>query len=496
MPWVLGLVACGDPGGVQLRLELPDDPALDPLVQVAELRLTARAGGEVVHTATVEDPVRGAPLDFGDVPVADGVEFELRGVAPSGRVVAYGRAAAVDVGAEEVVEVPVRVRRPFVYLGGGDQLLAIDATLEPGEAYATTIDVGGPVSGAEVTADGADVVVATETALRLVSTATHARAGEEVALPGPTVDLAVSADGAWAATSHVTPEPGVSIVDLAALRAGAPADAVFVPGIRPGQIAIAGETLWVLEEPLDNLFCQGTSSLVAIPLADPGAASAPVPLPRASSHLTADPATGAALVSVGCEGMVVRIAGPGAPLEDFLTLDGLSAVGVDGGTLWAAGHVDGEDAHLLVAHVPLGGGATTVLALPNTEERAVAVQLEEAGQSGQIGLTADLHSAFAISVLPDGEHVAILDAAVYIGQASGDAGGGQPIIPMMQMVTYEYQLVQLDTGLGAQRMRTSCSITWEPGALLDDFVCGRAPGQDEAPVTFQPRGLTAIFGGR
>lgn len=82
------------------------------------------------------------------------------------------------------------------------------------------------------------------------------------------------------------------------------------------------------------------------------------------------------------------------------------------------------------------------------------------------------------------------------GQESGDAGGGQPILPAMQMITYEYQLVQLDIGLGAQRLRAWCEITWDPGALLDDFRCARAPGQDEAPMTFQPGELTAIFGSR
>ena len=494
--WVLGLAACGDGGGIQLRLELPEDPALDPLVGVAELRLTATAGGEVIHTATVANPVRGEPMDFGDVPLADGVGFELDGVAPTGRVVAYGRSAApVDVTLDEVVEVPVRVRRPFVYLSGGDALVAIDATLEPGDAYTTTIDVGGPVSGAAVTPDGADIVVATDTSLRLVATATHQLVGGEVALPGPAIDLAVSADGAWAATTHLLPAPGVTVIDLAALRAGDPDDPVFVPGTRPGAVAIAGGTVWVLEEPNDNIFCAGVSSVVAIPVDDPGSPAAPIALPRAAGDLTADPASGAAYVSI-CGDTVVRIDAPGSAPADVTAIQGLSAMTIEDGTLWVTGQVGGEDAHLLLAQVPLAGGEPEILDLPNTEERALAVQLEEMGQSGLLALSADLHGAYAIGVLPDGEHVAILDVAVYIGEESGDAGGGQPILPHMQMITYEYQLVQLDTGLGAQRLRTWCEITWDPGALLDDFRCARAPGQDEAPVIFQPGELTTIFGSR
>lgn len=64
------------------------------------------------------------------------------------------------------------------------------------------------------------------------------------------------------------------------------------------------------------------------------------------------------------------------------------------------------------------------------------------------------------------------------------------------MITYEYQLVQLDTGLAAQRLRLSCDITWQPGALLDDFRCARAPGQDEAPVPFAATDLSVLHGSR
>jgi hypothetical protein len=488
-----GIAGCSDGGGVRLRIELPDDPGLDPLAQVAELRLAATAGGEVIHTATVTDPERGVPLDFGDVPIADGVAFEVQGVAATGRVVAYGRGAApVDVRGDEVVEVTIPVRRPFVYLPGGDQLLAIDATREPGEAYATTIDVGAPVAGAAVTPDGTEIVVATDAALRLVATATHARAGAELALPSPPIDLAISPDGAWAAITHATP-PGTSIVDLAALRAGAPVEPAFVAGTRPGAVAIGGGLAWVLEEPIDDLFCTAQSSVVAIPVASP-TTFGPIPLGGAAGDLAVDPDTGAVLVA-GCGGRLLRVAAPGTSPDEVLQLPGLSALTIDRGRLWLAGHVDGEDAHLTISSLPLAGGEPEPLDLPNTEERALAVQLAEAGQDGLLALSADLHSAYAIAVLPDGEHVAILDAAVYLGEAAGDAGG-QPIVPAITMITYEYQLVQLDTGLGAQRLRCSCDITWEPGALLDDFECARAPGQDEAPVTFQPREGTALYGSR
>lgn len=81
---------------------------------------------------------------------------------------------------------------------------------------------------------------------------------------------------------------------------------------------------------------------------------------------------------------------------------------------------------------------------------------------------------------------------MYRGRVRRRAG----IVPAIDMIVHDYQLVQLDTGLGAQRLRLSCALTWEPGALLDDFRCGRVPGQDEAAAPFMPADVTAIYGSR
>ena len=91
---------------------------------------------------------------------------------------------------------------------------------------------------------------------------------------------------------------------------------------------------------------------------------------------------------------------------------------------------------------------------------------------------------------------AIVVAAGYLTEPSGGDGGGPPVIPSLTLVTFEYQLIQLDTGLAAQRLRLSCDITWEPGALLDGFVCDLAPGQDEVASPFVPTDLTVLYGSR
>lgn len=495
---LLGAVAlAGCHGGrVTLELDLPAAGPLDPLAGADELTLTARAGGVRTYAATIVAPARGATLDFGEVPVGDDVWFELHATTAAGRVVGYGKSVAgVEIGADADVVVPIRVRRPFAYVAGGDRLLAIDATREPGEDYARELDVGAPVRAAAVTADGAEVVVVTTTSVRLVSTLDHAVGAGEVLLPGPPHELGVSPDGRWAAITHRVAPMGLSIIDLAALRAGAAVPPPFVAVDKPGSVGLGGGVAWVLVDPNDSLFCGGTSSLMAVSL-DAPVATTPIPLQGRAGDLAVDPDSGAAVVSGDCGRSVVVIDGPAAAPRLVHAGAGLSAVTVAAGRVWITGHAEGVAAHLSLTDVALAGGAAHTLELPTTEERAVATALEELGQDGQIRLTADLHTAFAVSVLPDGAHVAILDVAVYIGEPAGDAGGGRPIVPKLNMVVHDYQLVQLDTGLGAQRLRMSCDLTWEPGALLDDFRCSRAPGQDEAATPLVPSDLTAIYGSR
>jgi hypothetical protein len=490
---VLGLVACGDGGGVALYLGVPDDPSLDPFGQtVAELTLTASAGDRIIYVATRSGQAAGQALDFGRVPIANGVGFELTVKAPTGRVIGFGRSAApVDVGRDQAVDVELEMRRPFSYVSGAASLLAIDGTLEPGRDYTSTIAASGPVAAAAAAPMGDVIIAAVGSGLEPVSTSTHVADGERIDLSAPIDDLTVSADGRWAVASHRVEPTGVSIVALDGSR-----EPVFVPTSSASSIAVHGDTVWVLQDRLDNIFCQGESTILTLSLADPLASGQTIALGAAATDLAVDPLTGAAIVALSCVNRVVMIADPQAPPVALLDVPGASAVAVARGRVWVMGHRDGEGAHLILASVPIGGGAVDILEMPTLEERAQAVALDQTGQGGLIQMTADLAAAGEIAVLPDGEHVAILVAAVYGTLPTGDAGGGQPIVPKLTMITYEYQLVQLDTGLAAQRLRVYCSIEWEPGALLDDFACAQAPGQDEAAISFVPTDLTVLYGSR
>jgi len=497
---LLAVVGCGGDGGVSLRLDLPSDDALGPFdSRVDGLTLTVSADGTTVYTATREFNGLGEAVDFGRLPAGDGLAFELMGRTDAARVIAYGRSdAPVDVSRDDSHSVDVRVRRPYVYVAGGQDVLAIDTTLEPGLDYEERVSLGAVTGAVAATPDGAYVVTVAGTDLRMISTASHGLVAQMAVLSAPAVHLAVSPNGRWAVVSHTVSNDdmiprGVSIVDLADLADGGDGAVRFVATGQLGEVVVGNDTAWVLQDPLAGLTCKGVSSVVPIELAS-GTAGIAIDLGGPGADIAAS--GDVVYAAMPCDDEVREIRDGVVSETSPLRVAGVSALTVARGRLWAMGHIDGEFAHLILASARLDGSDIKMLEMPTLEERAVATELVGPGQDGLIRMTADLASASDMAVLPDGEHVAILVAAIYVADPIGDAGGGQPIQPRVSMVTFEYQLVQLSTGLSAQRLRTACGISWDPGALLDVFACAQAPGQEHTAVNFVPTRLTALFGSR
>ncbi|HEU5055774.1 MAG TPA: hypothetical protein VFU21_04590, partial [Kofleriaceae bacterium] len=219
---------CNGGGAMAIDLVMPEDPALSPAGdRVAQLTLVTWEPGQEPRSETraVDDPSTG--LDMGVVPAGReiGLAVELRSATQ--RLLGYGASplpVAPDASDDTVVS--LEVRRPFVYAAGAPaQLDAFDSTLDPGDAATFTgISVASPVASAP-TRDGAELVVIASAGegaeLRLVATATHQPLDvAAVALPGAVSDLAVTADGTRAVVGHDGEAGGVSVVDLAAARAG------------------------------------------------------------------------------------------------------------------------------------------------------------------------------------------------------------------------------------------------------------------------------------
>jgi hypothetical protein len=140
----------------------------------------------------------------------------------------------------------------------------------------------------------------------------------------------------------------------------------------------------------------------------------------------------------------------------------------------------------------------TQVALSPTEERARSESFNEPGQSAEQVLAADSLFAYEIAVVPGAGHIALLTRAEFNGQESGSLGGF-PIIPSMQLKTWEYLLVNAATTSVVQRQRTRCTVTWDSSSLpwLDDWKCGSSAGQDVvADPGYAPLRISVLYGSR
>jgi hypothetical protein len=496
--------ACGGGGEVRIIVDTPADPALDPLdSRVATVTLLVELDGEV-RAETVAAGDRDRPIELGDVPIVDGVRLSLQTATGGGRMIGFGRAPdPISVHATDVVEVPIRLRRPFAYVSGASQLRAFDTTLDQGQPYQLALPVAGPAAVAS-TADGAHVAVLSGDTLSLLETATHASdpvAATAAVQPGGG-DLTISRDSRWIGVSHrASNGRGVSIVDLAALRDGAASVTFFDLGGQAGVFLDEERGIaWALIDMSESLFACAEALTQAVPI-DLATleAGAPIPLGRKVFDAAIDPATGDLFVALGCEGRVLRMdLASETPLEeDVLEVAGASTIAVAGGRVWTIGHVDGEGTgHLEIAHAALDGSGVTRLALPVAEERARADEFSEESQSAEVRIKADLVAAYDLAVLPDSSRIAVLVLSTYDSDPTGDFFGS-PIIPGLQMVTTEYQLLDAATGTAFQRLRTHCSLTvLDPDAFLTDFSCTSTPGQDQSAEDFIAGNVAVLYGDR
>src|SRR5262249_34118091 len=151
-----------DEGAVHVRVDLPDNAMISPTA-FARLTLIAEADGQPAQSVTRDVPAMpaGTPsVSFGDLAIGKGVRLSVLGFATSGRLVGFGRALPpVDIAAGTVRDVDILLRRPFAYVTGGTSLHLFDTTVEPGTAFASTLDLVAMPTAVATTPDGAEVVV-------------------------------------------------------------------------------------------------------------------------------------------------------------------------------------------------------------------------------------------------------------------------------------------------------------------------------------------------
>jgi hypothetical protein len=480
------------------------------------MTLIAEIDGQPAQSATRDLPPDGdaRAVSFGEVAVGAGVRVSVHALTAAGRLVGYGRTSTpLEVSTSEAIEVPIRLRRPYAYVSGGASLAVFDTTVEPGAPFAAQIAAVQQPQAVAATPDGAELVVVAGGMLGLVSTSTHARSGAApIALAPGVTELAVSPDSRWAVALHADAgaATGVSIVDLAALRGGATAP-TFAAVEAPGAVAVTADTAYVLAfasrpgPPPDFAEdCSRPSRIVPVPLASPASPRPAIAIAGAARDLTADPRGEALFVAQTCQNSVTRVATDGASQLRVITVPGPTVVAVAGARVWAVGATAGEGGvRLVLATATASGAQPSRLDFPATQELAQTDDLAEDGQIAEVRLDADRLEALGLSVLPDARHVALLVHASYHGDevvrpilVDGEIVE-QVILPAIDIDTTEYQLVDVTTGVAAQRLRTSCAIDWERGvAFLDEWSCAALPGQESAAPGFVARQVAVLYGGQ
>lgn len=499
---------------MEVRLQLPEDPELSPTeLRINEITLITTMPGQPRRSETrrVDDPRGG--VDLGRVDVSDGVELAIAMSSPSQRLVGFGRSERVNIDAEATVAVSINVRRPFVYLTGGLSITTFDSTQDQDSPkYRGAIGVSGSPAIVIPTPDGEDLaVVATGTngaTLVLVSTSTHLRREELPAIPlGPfPTDAAVSPDNRYLVVAHeenAGGQGGLSIIDLVAARAGQ-ASVRFVPLQGVGAVSVGGDRAVALINRALLAGCQaGASSIVAVELDTPSQVGPTVSFAHGIHDMAVAADGQTVVVADSCEDALVAFdLDDDASRVPLMTLTDAAAVAIVDDRVWGVGTlpptvVDG--ARLELVSVPIDGNEAdmTRVKLPPTQERARSRDFNQQGQTAEQVLAADNVIAYELAVVPGAGHIALLTEGLFRGSESMDLAGF-PIIPEMEMRTWEYLLVNAATTTIVQRQRTQCMITWDSSSIpwLDDWECGVLPGQEIANPTYRGLQLSVLYGSR
>jgi len=507
--------ACVGEGAVEVSLQLPEDPDLSPMnLSIGEITLITTMPDKPVRSEShqVVDPSLG--VNLGRVDVGEGIQLTLSMNSPSQRLVGFGRSGIVDVDAEDTVTVPINLRRPFVYMTGGTAITAFDSTQEQGRpSYQSAIMVDGNPVVVVPTPDGEDLAVVAVggagASLVLVSTSTHLQRQEIAGIPlGPfPTDAAVSPDNRFLVVAHEENPGGtggLAIIDLAAARAGA-SRIQFVPLDGVTGVTVAGGRAFALLNRATTYGCDQAimSSIVVVEL-ETGAVGSTVSFAHGIHDMAVAADGRTVVVADACDNGLLRFdVDNGEPTQLLANLQDASAVAIVGDRVWGVGTQPpnvNSGATLELVFIPIDGGPgdETSVKLPPTEERAESDMFDEQGQSAQQVLDADEVMAYELAVVPGSGHVALLTRSRFSGTESGSLGGF-PIIPSMDMDSWEYLLVEASSATVFQRQRTRCQVSWDSSSLpwLDSWICGSLSSQDVLDNPgYEPLRISVLYGSR
>lgn len=523
----LVLGACnGGSGSLELTLSLPSQADLRP-TGMTTVTVTATAPGESpVGTTSV---LSSGSVSAGDLPIGNDIQIGIVLRDVSNRIVGVGEAGqTVDVIGDQATKVSIPVRRPFVYAASGSALYSFDPTLDPRDAkfQGMLAGVTGPQFTVSVGGDRLAVISANQ--VQIVVTATNTVMGS-ITVPGMVTDAAAVPGSHKLAVAHGA---GIAIVDVDAQTVEnamvGPVDRVTVGPGSDGLMVAYGLVGRILppEKPSMLATCTGTSKIVAVPVDAPASAT-PAPVTAGVSDLAAAPDVPMLFATLPCTGKVAKVGGViegGAlTLTDVVDLERAAVLTVAGDRVWAAGtkmsapacttgctattpvacpQPNGnhlayvtEGAHIIVKSIPLDGGTPITLDAPGRRETMVDKN-DMARQHAQVLKALGVVPSDLVT-LPGGQYVGLVTKSRYYIEELTD-GFNTRILPCLDATTADWILIDMASSSVAQRVRTSCAVTVEPGAFFADWECDQPPeGERNAfPAQYTPTSIGALFGSR
>lgn len=542
-PLVFVALGCTEPGAVELVFDLPEKAELSPLTgdRLEEISLITwdGAGEQSSETRALSGP--GANIDLGRLDIGDELTIgvELRSFGE--RLIGFGRSTeSIVVSGSDVIEVPISLRRPFVYVPGGGQdplgpltstLATFDSTLDgldsspKPQAPEYKGQIASPMTTSAVapTADGRELIVVGTSgasgALLVVSTALHeTTSAAQVSLAANPVDVSVTGHGRFAVVAHSGAAGGVSVVDLEEVRAGNTEAVQFAALGSVGAVCAvgrgqqAGRAFALVDRAptrfdlLDNdqasrqafrgarVGCSAPSSSIAVlDLADPNPAELGVihDLGTPIQDIATTDDGSAVIVADACGDRIAAMDPDTGTVSPLLSLLDASSVAVQGARVVAAGVArNGGLATIELLSANLDGTDENRIALPQRQERGV---LDDTDPTETIEIVIDADDVFPydLAAAPDGQHVSLLAEAYHHANDTG-------ITPETEIDTYEYMLVDTASGAVVHRVRSYClvRVAFNPFAIPPE--CTDTPGQDAIPDAqmYVPFHLSVLYGDR
>jgi hypothetical protein len=503
---VCGVGACNDlaDGSITLVID-KTDLALDPLADPEVTRLA-------LYDDETGDNLGDAPLHLGGrtrlTAIAPGTRsLRLEALSATNQVLAAARAFDVEFESGRSAEVPLHLRKPLAYVGGGTEVQVTNSAASGLEAGRFDPILQSGVRALATTRGGDLLVVAQEDqgGYNLIwrDTATHAEVGR-APLGARVRAIVVHPHDRYLALLQ-TWNDAIVLVDTAALISGESVESAFRPlsVARPHSLTFdEDDNLWVVSS---------TPAACDPPVLNPGQLlhldldgnqiETPARLPDLASDIGRNPVTGRPLIGLACQGKVVELQQDGR-WTDVASVRGLGDVVIDDNTLYAVGWEPPTSPDFLPGVVSVldlrAAGTTRQVVFPIDSIPLTLGEQDGHGNYKYLYISAVRLAPRAVSVTSHGGRVAFLHTITYnLVTDLNDPATGFPVCNelVISLIEEGVTLVDLETGQIVWRRPTAydnrCSCD-----RIDRGTCIENLDAELDGPPYTPTALTILTGAK